>query len=296
MVTKRKAPEPGLQRRVRPRRELSEEPEQIEAELAEEFDEDDEDEEEHHNSGAGDAADNYYSEDSDAASRGDVASISFGALAKAQASLEPGKKKRLATSEADTWENNEAKERKAGRQDHRDFNRSSKHAPTEISSKKAVSRKREVIPTVKRAYRDPRFEAVVGPVDDSKVNRAYSFLEDYREDEMKELRAAIKSTKDENAKENLKRALLSMESRKKAQARKNKEREILDRHRKQEKELVKQGKQPFYLKKAEQKKRVLLDMFGELKGGRLDHVIERRRKKLEGKEKKKMPFARRNVE
>lgn len=186
-------------------------------------------------------------------------------------------------------------ERKAGRKDHRDFNRTSKHAPTEISSKKAVSRKREVIPVTKRNFRDPRFEPLTGVVDDSKIRAAYSFLDDYREDEMKELKTAIKSAKDEDAKEKLKRALLSMESRKKAQMRKNKEQEILDRHRKEEKELVKQGKKPFYLKKAEQKKRVLLDTFGELKGKQLDHVMERRRKKMEGKEKKNMPYARRNV-
>lgn len=159
-----------------------------------------------------------------------------------------------------------------------------------------MSRRREVIPVIKRAYRDPRFEAIATPVDESRVNKAYAFLNDYREDEMKEIRTAIKSAKDEDAKEKLKRALLSMESRKKAQMRKIKEQEILDRHRKEEKELVKQGKQPFYLKKAEQKKRVLLDTFGELKGKQLDHVIERRRKKLEGKEKKKMPFVRRNVD
>jgi ribosomal RNA-processing protein 36 len=196
----------------------------------------------------------------------------------------------------DTWEDNEALERSAGRKDHRDFNRSSKHAPTELSSKKAVSRKREVVPVIKRQFRDPRFEALGGPVDDGKVKAAYSFLSDYREDEMKELKEAIKKTKDEDAKERLKRALMSMESRKKADLRKKKEQEILDRHRKEEKELVKQGKKPFYLKKAEQKKRVLMDQYGNLKGKQLDRVIERRRKKVEGKEKKRMPFARRGVE
>lgn len=198
--------------------------------------------------------------------------------------------------DGDTWENNEALERKAGRKDHRDFNRSSKHAPTEISSKKAVSRKREVVPVPKREFRDPRFEPLSGFVDEAKVRVAYSFLDEYREDEIKELKSAIKTARDEDAKDKLKRALMSMESKKKAQMRKQKEQEILDNHRKAEKELVKQGKQPFYLKKAEQKKRVLLDQFGGLKGRKLDHVIERRRKKQEGREKKKMPFKRRAVE
>lgn len=113
---------------------------------------------------------------------------------------------------------------------------------------------------------------------------------------MKELKNAVKAAKDEETKEKLKKALMSMESKKKARMRKNKEQEIFDKHRKEEKEAVKQGKKPFYLKKAEQKKRVLLDQYGELKGKQLDRVIERRRKKVEGREKKKMPFARRVVE
>lgn len=164
-----------------------------------------------------------------------------------------------------------------------------------------MSRKREVVVAPKRVVRDPRFESLAtgaseGAADDERTRWKYGFLDKYREDEMKELRDAIKVTRDEEAKEKLKRALLSMESRKKAQARKDKEAEILREHRRGEKEKVKMGKQPFYLKKAEQKKRLLLDQFGELKGKQLDRVIERRRKKVEGKEKKKMPFARREVE
>ncbi|KAH7321443.1 hypothetical protein BKA65DRAFT_80782 [Rhexocercosporidium sp. MPI-PUGE-AT-0058] len=290
---KRKAPETLLKRRVRPRRESSAELEDANEEPVEEADEDDEGQRVEDRDGSEESN----SDDSEEEIADNAASISFGALAKAQASLEPGRKKKATKNKhGDNWENNEALERKAGRKDHRDFNRSSKHAPTEISSKKAVSRKREVVPVVKRAYRDPRFEAIGGPIDEARVSKAYAFLDNYREDEMKELRTAIKNCKDEDAKEKLKRALLSMESKKKAQLRKNKEQEILDRHRREEKELVKQGKQPFYLKKAEQKKRVLLDTFGELKGKQLDHVMERRRKKVEGREKKKMPFARRNVE
>ena len=152
------------------------------------------------------------------------------------------------------------------------------------------------MPVPKREFRDPRFEPLSGFVDEAKVRAAYSFLDEYREDEIKELKSAIKTARDADAKDKLKRALMSMESKKKAQMRKQKEQEILDNHRKAEKELVKQGKQPFYLKKAEQKKRVLLDQFGGLKGKKLDHVIERRRKKQEGREKKKMPFKRRAVE
>jgi ribosomal RNA-processing protein 36 len=134
-----------------------------------------------------------------------------------------------------------------------------------------------------------------GYVDEGKIRKAYDFLDGYREDEMKELREKIKKTRDEGEKEGLKRTLESMESRKKAQMRKDKAQEVLDRHRKEEKELVKQGKKPFYLKKQELGKRVLVEQYKGMKGKQLDHVIERRRKKVEGKEKKKMPWARREA-
>lgn len=235
-----------------------------------------------------------------------VSSISFGALAKAQANLQLPPKHRAkpglgenhmnVTGKDDAWQDNEALEHKAGRKDRQGFTRVSKHAPAEISSKKAVSRKREVVPVLKREYRDPRFEPLSGPLDKKKLQKAYSFLDDYREGEMKELKSGIKKAKDEVEIERLKRALLSMESRKKAQERKRKEAEILDWHRKEEKKLVKQGKKPFYLKKAEQRKRLLVDRFSELKGKQLDRVLERRRKKVEGKEKKKLPWSRRAVE
>ncbi|KUJ20220.1 DUF947-domain-containing protein [Mollisia scopiformis] len=298
MSLKRKGTVVDLQRRVRPRRETS-----VDIELGSD------NELQHsnisHDSSSVHCGSDQVRSDSDSDSNGTedepqdgVASISFGALAKAQATLShPGKKKSRNDEHNDheVWGNEEASERKTGRKDHRDFNRSSKHAPTEVSSKKAVSRRREVVPVSKREIRDPRFESLVGQVDESKVRAAYSFLDDYREDEMKELKTAIRNTKDEDAKEKLKRALSSMESRKKADMRKKKEQEILNRHRKEEKDLVKQGKKPFYLKKAEQKKRVLLDQFGNLKGKQLDRVIERRRKKVEGKEKKNMPFSRRGA-
>jgi hypothetical protein len=119
-----------------------------------------------------------------------------------------------------------------------------------MSSKRAVTRKREVVEVKKPVFRDPRFDNVAGPKpDENTLKNRYSFLNDYKESEMAELRAAIKKTKNEDEKEKLKRKLLSMESQKKARERKEKEQQIMQEHKKKEKELVKQGKQPFYLKK-----------------------------------------------
>ncbi|KAL8925195.1 MAG: hypothetical protein Q9172_002349 [Xanthocarpia lactea] len=229
---------------------------------------------------------------------GDVATISFGALARAQESLSKrahNKDGLHPTSVNQPYDNAEAIERKAGKSDNREHARSSKHAPAEMSSKKAVSRKREVIQTVKRDIRDPRFEPVNGPVNEEKANKNYSFLNDYRDSEINDLKSTIRQTKDTSVKEKLKRSLLSMESRKKAQQIKDQESEIQRAHRAKEKELVKQGKKPFYLKKGEQKKLVLLKRFEDIKGKRLDKVIERRRKKNAQKERRDMPEERRMV-
>lgn len=188
---------------------------------------------------------------------------------------------------------NEALERRAGRKDTRDFSRTSKHAPAELSSKKAVSRKREVVPPQRINHRDPRFEPVGGSVDERKTKKNYSFLDGYRDSEISELKSVIRKTKDSEAKEKLKRALLGMESRKKAQEMKEQQQDVLRQHRKEEKQKIGRGKRPYYLKKADQKRMALVQRFEGLKGKQVDKVIERRRKKIAAKERKGMPDARR---
>ncbi len=171
-----------------------------------------------------------------------------------------------------------------------------------MTSKRAVSRKREVVAVPKVQARDPRFAPLgasasgLSKMEELKAEKAYAFLNEYRDDEMRQLRAAIKKTKDPTQKEKLQRALMSMESRKKDRERREREQAVMDEHRKQEKELVKQGKKPFYLKKSEQKKRVLMDKFASMKKGQVDKAIERRRKKMAGKEKKELPMTRRGFE
>jgi ribosomal RNA-processing protein 36 len=186
--------------------------------------------------------------------------------------------------------------------------RTSKHAPVELTSKKRVSRRRDFIEVPKVQARDPRFmplgagssvastHGAASKIEEIKARKAYSFLDEYQQDELNQLRAAAKKEKDPVAKEKLEKAVMSMESRLKAQKRKDRERELLEEHRKKEKELVQQGKQPFYLKRSEQKKKLLLDQFANMKKSQVDKAIERRRKKVAGKEKKLLPWARRTAE
>lgn len=113
-----------------------------------------------------------------------------------------------------------------------------------------VSRKRKVIDVKKPVFRDPRFDNVSGPrPDEHTVDKRYSFLNDYRVSEIAELRTTIKKSKNENEKERLKKKLLSMESQQKARENKEKQQAVISEHKKKEKDMVKDGKQPFYLKK-----------------------------------------------
>ncbi|KAI8284728.1 hypothetical protein K4K59_007407 [Colletotrichum sp. SAR11_240] len=294
---KRKQRFGGLQRRVRPRREQEEEPEIEETfssepeEMGVEGDEMSEDEEDEN-----EMDDEEESDGSPPPKKPtiDISSVSFGALAKAQASMPAGRRKRGAAaepSEQDSDSDSGPEEAENGRKlkSAADLaKRTSKHAPMEMSSKRQVSRKREVIAVPKMEVRDPRFDPLSGPVDEAKARKAYAFLDEYRADEMKQLRAEIKKTKDAAKKEEMKRLLLSMESKMKARQRKDREQELMQEHKRREKELVKQGKQPFYLKKAEQKKRLLVDQFSNMKKRQVDKSIERKRKKVVAKERKEL--------
>lgn len=238
----------------------------------------------------------------------DASKVSFGALAKAQEILpQSGRRKKKAAQEDDRPVGEETSEpRKTSKKD-RPPGRSSKHAPMEVTSKRQVSRKREIIPVKKPQARDPRFDPLItsrssshagGKADEDRVRKAYAFLDEYRDDEMRQLKAAVKKAKNPVEKEKLQRALMSMESRKKAREKKDRERAVVEEHRRREKELVKEGKKakPFYLKKSEQKKQLLVNQFSSLSEKQRDKAIERRRKKVAGKEKKELPLARRGLE
>ncbi|KAJ9622296.1 rRNA biogenesis protein rrp36 [Taxawa tesnikishii (nom. ined.)] len=179
--------------------------------------------------------------------------------------------------------------------DARPKSRSSKHAPAAMPSNRQVTRKRTVIDAPKRKSRDPRFGPLSGAVDDAKLQKNYAFLNDYQASEIAELKAAIKKTKNEDDKEVLKRKLLSMESKRKARENKEREQEVLRAHRREEKDAIQQGKKPFYLKKSEQKKLATVNKFNSMKSKEREKLMERRRKKAAGKEKRNMPQARRTV-
>ncbi|PUU80574.1 hypothetical protein B9Z19DRAFT_974589 [Tuber borchii] len=230
-----------------------------------------------------------------------ISHISFGTLAKAQRSITKERQKSQSISKEDRGAATKATLKESQgikpRKTREELKRSSKHAPQEVSSKRAVTRRREAIAPIipaAQAARDPRFDtAVKGVYDEKAFKKNYSFLNDYREDEMKALKQEISKSKDERKKEQLKKELLSMESKRKAEKDKEQVENVVREHRKKERELIKQGKKPFYLKKAEQKKLLLVEKYSKLNEKQLEKVIEKKRKRKSQKERKSVPFERR---
>jgi ribosomal RNA-processing protein 36 len=144
--------------------------------------------------------------------------------------------------------------------------------------------------------RDPRFDPLAGRLDQNTVAHRYSFLNDYQASEVTTLRKALKDRKTkltEHERDTIQRKVISLESKIATNKAKEREDKVVREHRKKEKELVSQGKKPFYMKQSEVKKQALVDRFEGMKSREKDKVIQRRRKKLASKERRNMPDDRR---
>jgi ribosomal RNA-processing protein 36 len=246
--------------------------------------------------------------------------ISFGALAKAQASMGPKKRKNQPTNTASTEESTSAlddiraqirsareQKRSKAQEDNpastekKEKKRSSKHAPMVQSSKYAVSRKRTVIePAAVAKARDPRFDAAVmghsGAGKHSEAaSKAYSFLDEYRASELKDLKEQFAKTKNAQQKEALKKQIRSASDKMRAMEARKRERDVIADHKKKEKQLIREGKKstPYYLKKSDLKKQVMMKKYEEMGSRDRAKALERRRKKMASKERKNLPMERR---
>ncbi|KMU77126.1 hypothetical protein CISG_06164 [Coccidioides immitis RMSCC 3703] len=221
--------------------------------------------------------------------------ISFGALAKAQASLG------LSSSSSS---NNRRKPKikkispTAPPNTHPPFNPPSTPSP----------RKRTVVDATAISgpkARDPRFDSVVlshGTSNPQALGNAqaaaaknYSFLNDYRDAELSSLKQQLAKAKNPAEKEQLKRTIRSMTDKIRTFERKQREKEVAARHRRRERDLIREGKKstPYFLKKGDVKKEVLKQRYEEMGAKERQKSIVRRRKKVAARERREMPDMRR---
>lgn len=174
--------------------------------------------------------------------------------------------------------------------------REAKNRPMEMSSKRAVGRYRDVVETAAAKRRDPRFDQMSGKLNQDLFEKSYGFLDKYKQDEEQMLKAQMLKEKDPEEKLKLQNVLMRMVSVRTADT-ESKRKQAIKRDRKRtEQELIKQGKQPFYLKKSDQKKLELIDKFKQLGDKNVDKILEKRRKRNATKDHKKVPFKRRKTD
>ncbi|CAO3597112.1 unnamed protein product [Absidia cylindrospora] len=161
-----------------------------------------------------------------------------------------------------------------------DMKRNSKHSPMEMSSKKKVGRFRDVVETASTKRRDPRFDKLSGQLNQDLFEKSYEFLNDYKQSEQAQLKEQLTKTKDPEERERLKLILTRMKSQETAAAN-IKRRQTLARERKKvEADLVKQGKQPYFLKNSEKRKLELVDKYNQLGEKNMDRILEKRRRRM----------------
>jgi ribosomal RNA-processing protein 36 len=128
--------------------------------------------------------------------------------------------------------------------------RANKNAPSEMRSDRPVRRLRVTANNSVKKSLDPRFTDFSGALNEQLFSKNYSFLDEYRDSEIKILSKALKSSKGEDEKAELKSELLKMKQQSKERRLSRQVTERLEQMKSVEKDKLKQGKQPFYLKRS----------------------------------------------
>ncbi|KAF7252353.1 hypothetical protein EYD10_02281, partial [Varanus komodoensis] len=163
--------------------------------------------------------------------------------------------------------------------------------PLEISAKKPVPFLRQVVPVKKKVPRDPRFDDLSGEYKPEVFEKTYSFLNDLRKKEKEVVQKQLKKSRNVEEKDKLQRLLKRMTQQEDAQRKQQKEREKDLAWKRQQRELAKQGKKPFYLKKSDKQKWELAEKYKELKkSGKLESFLSKKRKRNAAKDKRRLPF------
>ncbi|KAF9475995.1 DUF947-domain-containing protein [Pholiota conissans] len=186
--------------------------------------------------------------------------------------------------------------------------RSSKHAPVEVTSKRPVTRKRQVVEVPKIVARDPRFMPTTGEFSADKFQQSYGFLAESHKRELATLRETLKqarkllSSSPRELQEERQHEVYRLEQAiKRTESLVNKDRldkvqrEALSKVKKEELAKRTQGKGEWHLKRGEKQKVLVQARYEALaqEGGQraVKKAIEKKQKKESQKEKRSRPYA-----
>eukprot|EP00771_Trimastix_marina_P001032 gnl/Trimastix_PCT/2078.p1 GENE.gnl/Trimastix_PCT/2078~~gnl/Trimastix_PCT/2078.p1 ORF type:complete len:199 (-),score=34.24 gnl/Trimastix_PCT/2078:48-644(-) len=167
--------------------------------------------------------------------------------------------------------------------------------PKEVSSKAPILP--EAPKPVTNRRRDPRFDPLCGHLNEDMFRKSYNFLDEYRDAEMTELQRTIKKARNQESVALAQKALTRMQQQQSRQERTDRMHKIKTEFRAKERELIKEGKQPFFLKRGDLRRLSVMEHIDELKrSGKLSKALARRRRHTAAKQHKKLPWKRRDQE
>ena len=168
--------------------------------------------------------------------------------------------------------------------------------PVEMTSKRPVGRFMKVVETGRdpaSTRRDPRFEEASGEFNNVFFSKSFSFVDEMRENEIKAVQEALKKEKSQKEKDKLRKVLVNLKQQLAQHKQKVALDSVLQKDKKARREAMEQGKTPFYHKKSEIRELAAVERFKmvEKEGGEkaVNKLISRKRKKLMGKDKSKLP-------
>jgi len=237
-------------------------------------------------------------DDDDGVERGQLSDISFGELQKLRDTVGLKKyneavfgKRTLLSSRDDDTSGQGAKRKVITKTHEEDGEKKKKmkSEPEEVSSKKQKGKPRNVVENVRRRHRDPRFDNLSGKFNEDLFEKSYSFVEDMKKEELKTVKKQFKKVKNQEKKSSLHKLLQRMEEQEKVNDLKAKRKESEKKRKREEFSGRAAGKKVFYMKKNDARKLELVDEYKKLKAsGKIDKVLNRKRKMNASKEKKKM--------
>lgn len=129
-------------------------------------------------------------------------------------------------------------------------------------------------------------------------DKAYGFLEGYRDDEIATLKAELKkNVADPEERQQLKDVLQKLQNQRAQQKQKQVLGKVVHQKNKERREAISAGKSAYYPKQRELRELAAVERFKglEAKGdAALDKALAKKRKRLAGKDRKKLPWQKRD--
>ncbi|XP_037294171.1 LOW QUALITY PROTEIN: ribosomal RNA processing protein 36 homolog [Manduca sexta] len=162
------------------------------------------------------------------------------------------------------------------------FKRDNKNRPREMSSKKPVPML-QATKVKKKEIRDPRFDPLCGEFDKKQFNENYGFLSNIRINDIKAVKSRLKEATDPEESLKLRRLLQRLNDQHKESRKSRKEKEMAEKKKQEIEQQFREGKQPVFKNKSEQRVEALVKQYEDLKKegtSRVQRHLMRRQQKI----------------